>query len=83
MRMDISIREQTNEMDRPAVSCTLNDPAPQICFKHLARLYRLVDQTGALIKNPPGPEGIVSHLAVTHVLVRGQTHGVAMGPVSG
>ena len=74
VRMDIPIRKQTKEMERALVCLDVADQLlPGGGSEHFARLDRVGNQLCALRKYLPGAQSVVPDLAVTHIVVRGET----------
>ena len=66
-------------MHGPAFSPVIKDFAPEFTFKDSTVFYGVIDQKSSLIKDPAGPQGIVPHFTVSHVLIRRQADCPAMG----
>ena len=56
-------------MDRPAILGTPYNVVPDPGLKDPSRLERRIYKTGALFKDPAGADGIVSYLAVSHIII--------------
>jgi hypothetical protein len=77
--MDIPVGKQPDEMDRSTILRLLHNIIPDTGLKDPSRFERRIDKSGALVKDPPGPDGIVPDLAVPHVIIRGQSDCCTMG----
>jgi len=75
VRMHVAVRQQADEMHgRP-----LDHVVPDRSGKEFFAFDRRIHQFGALRKDPAGADGVVTHLAVAHIFIRGQAHGGSMG----
>jgi hypothetical protein len=72
--MDIAIGEEPDKMNGPPFPAPRDDVLPQSGLENLSTPYGLVDQPSSLVEHSACPQGIVSHLAVSHVLVRRQPY---------
>ena len=79
--VDVAVGEETDEVERLTALLDLGHCLlPDLALEDLPALDGQLDPLGALVVNATGPEGVVAHLAVAHVVVAGQPHRLAMGP---
>ncbi len=79
MAMDVAVGEQTDEMDRAARRLGAGDNlAPGGPLPDRTGGNRVGDQRGALAIHLPGPDRVMTHLRVAHVLVGRHAHGSTM-----
>ena len=71
--VDVTVGEQTEEVEGAAVLYVGNDLLPSGGDKHLAGLNRLGYQLRTLCENLTGAQGVVTNLGVTHIVIGGQT----------
>ena len=83
----VSVRQQPEEVEAlgtlaGALRQRLPDLA-RLALEDRPGLDRLLHQLGALVEDAAGAEGVVTHLAVAHVVVRGHADGLAVGQQPG
>ena len=80
MGVDVPVAEQTDEVQRRVVLLGVGHQLlPDRPVEHRPALDRCVDQLGSLAEDASAADGVVSHLAVAHVLVAGKADGKAVG----
>jgi hypothetical protein len=83
VRMDIAIREQAQEVERPTALRRADHVRPGLSVPEAAAVDRFGHQLGALSKHAAGAEGVVADLAVSHILVAGHADGRTVGAQRG
>ena len=66
-------------MQHPSLVGAIAHLGPCLAFEYSPRFYGLVDQFGALGKDPSRAKSIVPHFGITHIVVRWHTHRGPMG----
>ncbi|OPZ58344.1 MAG: hypothetical protein BWY88_01074 [Synergistetes bacterium ADurb.Bin520] len=78
--VDVAVGKKPDEMQRPSRSPDVGDEFfPGFPGEKGPGLDGAAHQLRALGEDPPAADGVVPHLAVSHVLVRGKAHRGAVG----
>ncbi len=77
--MDIAVGQQTQEVEGVAGLGILHQIAPSLGCEQGAVFDGFAHQLCALRVDLTAAQGVVTHLGVAHIIVRGQTDGGAVG----
>ena len=76
--MDVSVGNHSYQVQGPAVQGATEYLLPCLAFKYLSGCNGFTHQFGALREDSSGAKGVVPHLGISHIIVRGHPHGRAM-----
>ena len=77
--MNVAVRKQTDEVHGAAVLNTVRGKVfPSFGGEHLSAFDALVYELSALRVDLAAAESIVTYLGVAHIIIAGQTNGIAV-----
>ncbi len=67
--MDIPVGKQPDEVNCPALVGTMYNGVPDVGLKNPSCFKCRIDKACTLVKDPASPHGVVTHFAVSHIII--------------